>query len=65
VRRLQPHRFVHYLQFRGSGLRSQTADVIGLYLNPPNHARVFAGRREDGHPSADRLAPVLPLPPAS
>ena len=41
----------------------KAADVIGLYLNPPQHAVVFAADEKTAIQALDRLDPVLPLSP--
>ena len=41
----------------------KAADVIGLYLNPPQHAAVFAADEKTAIQALDRLDPVLPLSP--
>ena len=41
----------------------KAADVIGLYLNPPQHAVVFAVDEKTAIQALDRLDPVLPLSP--
>ena len=40
---------------------SKAADIIGLYLNPPQHAAVFC--EKTAIQALDRLDPVLPLSP--
>ena len=42
---------------------SKAADVIGLYLNPPQHAAVFSLDEKTQVQALDRLDPVLPLSP--
>jgi transposase len=42
---------------------SKAADVIGLYVNPPDHAAVFAVDEKTAIQALDRLDPVLPLSP--
>src|SRR6476661_7523063 len=42
---------------------AKAADVIGLYLNPPDHAAVFAVDEKTAIQALDRLDPVLPLSP--
>ena len=39
---LQPHRFERYMQSDDPDFEPKAADVIGLYVNPPDHAAVFA-----------------------
>src|SRR5438477_12963469 len=41
----------------------KAADVIGLYINPPDHAAVFAVDEKTAIQALDRLDPVLPLSP--
>lgn len=43
---LQPHRFERYMQSDDPELETKATDVIGLYLNPPDHAAVFAVMRK-------------------
>ena len=42
---------------------TKAADVIGLYLNPPQHAAVFCLDEKTAIQAQDRLDPVLPLSP--
>src|SRR5215207_5278060 len=60
---LQPHRFERYMQSDDPDFESKAADVIGLYLNPPDHAAVFAVDEKTAIQALDRLDPVLPLSP--
>jgi transposase len=39
---LQPHRFARYMQSDDPNFETKAADVIGLCVNPPDHAAVFA-----------------------
>src|SRR5204863_1614789 len=41
----------------------KATDVIGVYLNPPQHAAVFAADEKTAIQALDRLDPVLPLSP--
>ena len=41
----------------------KAADIIGLYLNPPQHAAVFAVDEKTAIQALDRLDPRLPLAP--
>src|SRR5215831_7790647 len=38
---LQPHRLDRYMASNDPEFESKAADIIGLYLNPPQHAAVF------------------------
>ena len=61
---LQPHRFERYMQSDDPDFETKAADVIGLYVNPPDHAAVFAVDEKTAIQALDRLDPVLPLSPA-
>jgi DDE superfamily endonuclease len=41
----------------------KAADIIGLYLNPPQHAAVFCVDEKTAIQALDRHHPVLPLSP--
>jgi transposase len=60
---LQPHRFERYMQSDDPDFERKAADVIGLYLDPPHHAAVFAVDEKTAIQALDRLDPVLPLSP--
>ena len=60
---LQPHRFERYMQSDDPEFEAKAADVIGLYVNPPDHAVVFAVDEKTAIQALDRLDPVLPLSP--
>ena len=60
---LQPHRFERYMRSDDPDFEQKAADVIGLYLNPPQHAAVFAVDEKTAIQALDRLVPVLPLSP--
>ena len=60
---LQPHRFERYMQSDDPDFEPKAADVIGLYINPPDHAAVFAVDEKTAIQALDRLDPVLPLSP--
>lgn len=42
---------------------AKAADIIGLYLNPPQHAAVFCVDEKTAIQALDRMDPVLPLSP--
>ena len=42
---LQPHRFERYMQSDDPDFEPKAADVIGLYVNPPDHAAVLRSTR--------------------
>src|SRR5262245_33138987 len=60
---LQPHRFERYMQSDDPDFERKAADVIGLYVNPPQHAAIFAVDEKTAIQALDRLDPVLPLSP--
>jgi transposase len=60
---LQPHRLERYMLSNDPHFEEKTADVLGLYLNPPQHAVVFAADEKTAIQALDRLDPVLPLSP--
>lgn len=60
---LQPHRLEHYMLSDDPDFEQKAADVLGLYLNPPDHAVVFAVDEKTAIQALDRLDPVLPLSP--
>src|SRR5262245_37712522 len=60
---LQPHRFERYMQSDDPDFEAKAADVIGLYVHPPDHAAVFAVDEKTAIQALDRLDPVLPLSP--
>ena len=59
----QPHRLERYMLSDDPQFERKAADVIGLYLNPPQHAVVFAADEKTAIQALDRLDPVLPLSP--
>lgn len=60
---IRPHRMKRYMQSNDPEFESKAADVIGLYLNPPQHAAVFCVDEKTAIQALDRLDPVLPLSP--
>src|SRR5881392_2979237 len=60
---LQPHRFERYMQSDDPDFETKAADVIGLYVNPPDHAAVFAVDEKTAIQALDRPDPILPLSP--
>lgn len=60
---IKPHRFKRYMLSNDPEFEKKAADVIGLYLNPPQHAAVFCVDEKTAIQALDRLDPVLPLSP--
>jgi len=61
--RLKPHRLERYLASDDPDFESKAADIIGLYLDPPQQAAVFCVDEKTAIQALDRLDPVLPLSP--
>jgi transposase len=60
---LQPHRLERYMRSTDPAFETKAADIIGLYLDPPQHAAVFCLDEKTAIQALDRLDPVLPLSP--
>jgi len=60
---IKPHRSKSYMTSDDPDFESKAADVIGLYLNPPQHAAIFSLDEKTQVQALDRLDPVLPLSP--
>jgi transposase len=60
---IKPHRSKSYMTSDDPDFERKAADVIGLYLNPPQHAAVFSLDEKTQVQGLNRLDPVLPLPP--
>jgi hypothetical protein len=61
--RLKPHRLERCTASNDPKFESQAADIIGLYLNPPQHAAVFCVDEKSAIQALDRKDPRLPLSP--
>lgn len=60
---LKPHRLERYLASNDPQFEEKAADIIGLYMNPPQHAALFCVDEKSAIQALDRLDPVLPLSP--
>jgi transposase len=60
---IKPHRMARYMASTDPDFETKAADVIALYLNPPQHAVVFCLDEKTAIQALDRLDPVLPLSP--
>ena len=60
---LKPHRLERYMASDDPEFEAKAADIIGLYLRPPQHAAVFCIDEKTAIQALDRLDPVLPLSP--
>lgn len=60
---IKPHRLEGYLASNDPDFEVKAADVIGLYLKPPQNAVVFSVDEKTAIQALDRKDPVLPLSP--
>lgn len=60
---IKPHRLERYMRSTDPDFEKKAADVIALYLHPPQHAAVFCLDEKTAIQALDRLDPVLPLSP--
>src|SRR5262245_28493144 len=60
---LKPHRLERYMASPDPDFEPKAADILGLYLKPPQHAAVFCVDEKTAIQALDRLDPVLPLSP--
>jgi transposase len=60
---LRPHQLERYMASDDPDFENKAADVIGLYVNPPQHAAIFCIDEKTAIQALDRLDPVLPLSP--
>jgi len=60
---LRPHRLDRYMTTSDPDFETKAADIIGLYLNPPQHAAVFCVDEKTAIQALDRKDRVLPLSP--
>lgn len=59
---LKPHRLEGYIASNDPDFETKAADVIGLYLNPPQNAVVFSVDEKTAIQALDRKDPVLTFP---
>ena len=60
---LRPHRLERYMASNDPDFETKAAEIIGLYLHPPQHAAVFCVDEKTAIQALDRKDPVLPLSP--
>jgi transposase len=60
---LKPHRLERYVASNDPDFETKAADIIGLYVNPPQHAVVFSIDEKTAIQALDRTLPALPLSP--
>lgn len=61
--RLKPHRLDRYMASNDPQFEQKAADIIGLYMKPPQHAAVFCVDEKSAIQALDRWDPVLPMSP--
>jgi transposase len=61
--RLKPHRLDRYMASNDPHFEEKAADIIALYMKPPQHAAVFCVDEKSAIQALDRLDPVLPMSP--
>src|SRR3954451_19104167 len=60
---LQPHRAEPFKLSPDPQLVEKVRDIVGLYMNPPDHAVVFCVDEKSQIQALDRTQPLLPLQP--
>lgn len=60
---VRPHRVERYMASNDPDFETKAADIIGLYLKPPQNAAVFCIDEKTAIQALDRKDPVLPLSP--
>jgi transposase len=60
---LKPHRLDRYMASNDPAFEEKAAEIIALYMEPPQHAAVFCVDEKTAIQALDRLDPVLPLSP--
>lgn len=60
---VQPHRLERYMASNDPDFETKAADIIGLYMNPPQHAAVFCVDEKTAIQALDRKDRRLPLSP--
>ena len=60
---LQPHRSETFKLLKDPLLIEKVRDIVGLYMNPPDHAVVFCVDEKSQIQALDRTQPLLPMRP--
>lgn len=60
---IQPHLMERYMASDDPQFEEKAADVLGLYLHPPQHALVLCVDEKTAIQALDRKDPILPLSP--
>lgn len=58
---IQPHRQKHFKLSTDPDFVEKVRDIVGLYLNPPDHAMVLCVDEKSQIQALDRTQPLLPL----
>ena len=61
--RLQPHRIRTFKKSKDPDFAAKAEDIVGLYMNPPEHAVVVSIDEKSQIQALDRSQPGLPLKP--
>ncbi len=60
---IKPHLMERYMASNDPHFEEKAVDIIGLYVNPPQHAAVFCVDEKSAVQALDRTLPVLPFSP--
>ena len=60
---LQPHRLERHLRSTDPNFEAKAAEIIGLYLDPPQHAAVFCVDEKTAIQASTAAIPSCPLSP--
>lgn len=60
---IQPHRMERYMVSNDPNFEEKAADIIDLYVNPPQDAAVFCVDEKTAIQALDRRDPILPFSP--
>ena len=60
---IQPHCMERYMASNDPDFERKAADVLGLYVHPPQHAAVFCVDEKTAIQALDRKDPILPFSP--
>lgn len=60
---LQPHRGEHFKLSKDPQFIEKVRDIVGLYMNPPDHAMVLCVAEKSQVQALTRTQPILPLAP--
>jgi len=63
ARHIQPHRVEHFKLSHDPAFEEKLRDVVGLYLNPPEHALVLSVDEKTQIQALDRTQTILPIRP--